>query len=132
MDNKLKQVFQKASYEPEINFSGDIWRNIKIKESRVYKIKIILNSIFGILSFVLLFPSISNLITQFNSQGFSEYVSLVFSDFNTISTYWKEFALSIVNSLPLASIALSFFLLFVLFNSTRRVVGQFRSKLLLA
>ena len=132
MDSDLKQAFQKASYEPEIRLSSDIWHNIKARENRIYKIKTWGHSSLGVLSFIFLIPSIKNLITQFGSQGFYEYISLLISDFGTIVTYWREFALSLVNSLPLASIALSFLLLFILFNSIRKIVGQFKSKLLLA
>ena len=132
MDSDLKQAFQKASYQPESRLSGDIWRNIQIRENRIHKTKTIAHSSLGLVSFALLFPAINNLITQFGNQGFYEYVSLAFSDFGIILTYWREFALSLVNSLPLASIALSFFLLFILFNSIRKVTGQFKSELLLA
>jgi hypothetical protein len=57
---------------------------------------------------------------------------LAFSDSGVIATYWKEYTLSLADSLPFASLALSFFLLFILFISIRKVSYQFKNKLLIA
>ena len=132
MDSDLKQAFQKALYHPEDRLSLDIWHNIEAKENKIHKIKTWIYSSLGIISFILLILSVKDLFTQFSLRGFSQYISLVFSDFGVVTTYWKEFTLSLVNSLPLASIALSFFLVFVLFTSVGQIARQFKSKLLLA
>lgn len=38
---------------------------------------------------------------SFRQTGFYEYLSLIFSDGSILTTYWKEFAFSLVESLPL-------------------------------
>jgi hypothetical protein len=129
MDNNLKKVFQKAIYNPENQLSDNIWRLIVSKENKKDKIRTWSYSITGVLSVSLLFPVISKMVDGFGSSGFFEYISLIFSDSSIILTYWKEFVLLIINSVPFMSFGLSLILVFVLFVSIKKVLGQFRSKL---
>lgn len=132
MDSDLKQAFQKAIYQPESRLSLDILLTIGKRESRIYKIKTWTHSIMGVVSLFLLFPSVKNLMTGLAGQGFYDYASLLVSDFRTVMSFSKEFILSLLNSLPIVSLSVSLFLVFVLFISIQRLVSQFRSKLLLA
>jgi hypothetical protein len=129
MEKNLEKAFKNAKYEPENTLSNRIWHAILAKEQRVARIKIWAYSIVGAVSFVSLFPVISSLLRQFAESGFSEYLSLAFSDGGSVMLYWKEFVLSLADSLPATSLILSFSLLFVFFLSVRRVARYSKDQL---
>ena len=132
MEQNLQKLFKNATYSPEGRLSGDIWNAIEYKNAQITKWKR-----FGYLgaSVLSLFGSafsIKSLIAEFSRLGFYDYLSLAFSDSGVIATYWKEYTLSLVDSLPIASLAVLFFLLFVLFISIRRASYQFKNRLLIS
>jgi len=131
VEQNLQKLFQKSKYIPESRLSGDIWSTIEYKNTRITKIKKF--GYLGLSAFSLLGSifSIKELIGQFTKFGFFDYLSLIFSDSGTLATYWREYILTLVNSLPVLSLILSFFLLFVLFISIQRASYQFKNKLLL-
>ena len=131
MEENLQKIFKKASLHPESRLSGDIWSLIESKNTQIIKWKT-----FGYLSLSILslsgsVLSIKSLIEELSNLGFYDYLSLAFSDSGVIATYWKEYTLSLVDSLPIASLIVTFFLIFVLFISIRRVSCQFKNKLLI-
>jgi hypothetical protein len=132
MEQNLQKLFKQAVYQPESRLSGQVLSFIEAKGSLITKWKR-----FGYLSVSVLSLSgsvfaVKSVIEQFTTTGFYNYLSLAFSDSGIVATYWKEYILSLVDSLPVMSLALSFFLLFVLFISIKRASHQFKSKLLLA
>ena len=129
MEQNLQKLFKKAIYQPESRLSGDIFSLIQFKKAKVSKYKKISYFCLGILSLSGSVFSIKGLIDQSTQLGFYEYLSLAFSDGGVIANYWKEYTLSLVDSLPVASLGLSFFLLFVLFISIRGISYQFKSVL---
>ena len=58
----------------------------------------------ALLSLVVLVPALQYAASQFAASGFFSYLSLAFSDSATMTTYWRELGLSLLDSLP--SIAL--------------------------
>jgi hypothetical protein len=132
VEHNLHKLFKDAQYQPESRLSLDILRVIEYKSNLIIKWKR-----FGYLSLSILSLSgsvfsIKSLITQSLRLGFYDYLSLAFSDGGVIAKYWKEYTLSLVDSLPVISLMLSFFLLFILFISIRRTAFQFKNKLLIA
>jgi len=132
MDSDLKKAFQKAVYYSESRLSENIWHLILAKENRRNKIRAWVYSITSVLSFAVLIPIGKNMFSKFSLNGFGEYISLLFSDSSIIVTYWKEFSLSLINSIPFVSFALSMTFLFVLFLSLRGAIIQFKNRLLIA
>jgi hypothetical protein len=132
MNKNLSQLFKQAYNHPESRLSDDIWRAIQAKEARSLKIQSLFYGFIGILSlggFVFIAVSLKK---QFSSSGFFEYVSLIFSDSGLIALYWKEYLLSLADSLPIASLGSLLFLLGGALISIRKAVYQYRSKLLVA
>lgn len=130
MEQNLQKLFKNAVYHPEGRLSGDIYNAIEYRNNKIIKWKR-----FGYLSLSILslsgsIFSIKSLIEQSTRLGFYNYLSLVFSDSGIIATYWREYILSLVDSLPVASLILSFFLLFILFISVKRASYQLKNKLL--
>ncbi len=132
MEQNLQKLFKQSSYTPESRLSGDIWSVIEYKSNRIAKFKKYSYMFLSVLSLSGSVFSIKSLIEQFTKLGFFDYLSLVFSDSGVIATYWKEYTLTLVNSLPVISIMISLFLLFVLFISIQKMSHQFKSKLLIA
>ncbi len=132
MEQDLQKLFKQASYVPESRLSGDVFSLIMSKESKITKWKSFGYLGLSVLSLSGSVFSIKSLIVESTRLGFFEYLSLAFSDSGVIAMYWKEYTLSLADSLPVASLALSFFLLFVLFISIRKVSYQFKNKLLIA
>jgi hypothetical protein len=132
VEQNLQKLFKKAVYHPEGRLSGDVWIAIEIKKAQITKTKKIGYLSLSVLSLSGSILSIKSLVEESIRLGFFNYFSLVFSDSGVIATYWKEYTLSLADSLPVASLALSFFLLFVLFISIRRASYQFKNKLLIA
>jgi hypothetical protein len=131
VEENLQKIFKKASFRPESRLSGDIWSLIESKNTQIIKWKT-----FGYLSLVILslsgsVLSIKSLIEELSNLGFYDYLSLAFSDSGVIATYWKEYTLSLVDSLPVASLIITFFLIFILFISIQRISYQFKNKLLI-
>jgi len=132
VERNLQKLFKNATYRPECQLSGDIFRVIESKSAQIARFKK-----FGYLSLSILslsgsVLSIKILIEQSTRLGFFRYLSLAFSDSGVIALYWKEYVLSLADSLPIVSLILSFFLLFILFISIRKVSYQFKNKLLIA
>ena len=132
MEQNLQNLFKKAIYQPESRLPGDIFSLIELKKAKITKIKKFGYLGLSILSLSGSVFSIWGLIEQSTQLGFFKYLSLAFSDGGIIATYWKEYTLSLVDSLPVASLGMSLFLLFVLFISIRGISYQFKNKILIA
>lgn len=42
--------------------------------------------------------------SQFSKSGFFEYLSLIYFDFNIVLTYWQDFALTLLEILPISGL----------------------------
>ncbi len=132
VEQNLQKSFKNAKYEPDGRLSGDILCVIESKNFQIIKLKKFGYLGLSILSLSGSIFSIKILIEQSTRLGFFRYLSLAFSDGGIIAQYWKEYLLSLTDSLPVVSIVLSFFLLFILFISIRKMSYQFKNKLLTA
>ena len=54
--------------------------------------------------------------------GFAQFFSLIFSDFGIVLTYWQNFALTLLESLPALSIAVFLVTIFVFLESLKFLV----------
>ena len=132
MEQNLQKLFKASIYQPEGRLSDDVWVAIESKSAQITKWKTFGYLGLSVLSLSGSIFSIKSLIEQAIRLGFFDYLSLTFSDSGSLAAYWKEYTLSLADSLPVASFALSFFLLFILFISIRNTSHQFKSKLLTA
>jgi len=130
MDKNLSKLLKQAYNNPETGLSDYIWRAIQKKQAKRLKIQSLIYGIVGILSlggFVFMFISI---VKEFASSGFFQYVSIAFSSSSLFASYWKEYLLSLADSLPVASLGVLLFLLMSMLISIRKVVYQYKSQLL--
>ncbi len=130
MNEDLSKLIKQAYDYPEYKLSDDIWRAIELKQAKRLKVKALVSSSLGIISLVgFIILSISTK-AQMDSSGFSHYLSLVFSDGSLITSFWKEYLLSLADSVPLASLGALSFLLFSTLISIRKTVSFYKNQLL--
>jgi hypothetical protein len=128
VNDDLIIAFEKVKYHPERRLSDDIWRSIEIRQKRSSIIKLYSYAGLGFISLIGLIPATINLLGQFSRSGFYNYFSLIFSSDGYLNIYWKELALSVINSLPVISLMFSSLLIFILFISLKYAIQQFKFK----
>jgi hypothetical protein len=124
MQANLKDIFQKAKYEPDENLAFSVWQTLITREKREAKFKLWSFSFIGIFSFVGLIPTFQTLLSNLSHSGFYEYFSLIFSDGGAMLNNSKEFSLSLAESLPIMSIIFTLSMIFVCFLSLKYIFKQ--------
>ncbi len=132
MEQPLNKLLKDIKDYPEGDLKEQVWSLVIHREKQEYLIKSWSYGILGVLSLFGLVISIKDLMLKFSQSGFYEYLSLAFSESGSVATYWREFALSLADSLPITSIVLSLLAVFILFISIRRTLKQFKNQLSLA
>jgi len=131
INNKVKNYMKILSSlnEQEIpqNLSGDILVSINKQIKKTAQINLIFFSVFGLLSFFALIPTSRYFITELQKSGFQQYLSLIFSDGQSILNYWKEFSLLLAESIPLISIALVLSFLLTLLSSIKFILKNLKN-----
>lgn len=130
MDLNLSKLLKKAKNYPKIGLSDSIWRVIEAKQAKSRRVQSFLYSSSLILSFGgFVFMSVA-VVKEFILSGFFQYVSIAFSGGGVFAVYWKEYLLTLADSLPVASLGVTLFLLVSMLVSIRKVMHQFKNKLL--
>lgn len=104
----------KNSIEPPIELLDNVLCRIKKKELCLVAWRGALFLCIMIATAIFLTPAFKMLTEDINQSGFFYFVSLLFSDFSVIASYWKNFTLALLESVPAVSLAL-FFAVLVLF-----------------
>lgn len=132
MNHSLQKVFKKETQTVEITLCTAIWADIckrqKRKEVRVMWTYLLV----GASSIVGLVFVIKNIFAQFTQSGFYEYISLLSSDGSVVTTYWKEFILTLTESVPVTSIIICLVLIAAFVAALRQISYQYRGQLLTA
>jgi hypothetical protein len=105
--------------EPPQGLIDKILKRIQREERflLIRHVAIFSTTLFGsALAFV---PASKMLLTDLSRSGFFNFFSLIFSDFSSISVYWKNLALILLETLPAASLALFLAVLLVLLQSIK-------------
>ena len=75
---------------------------------------------FGIIGSLAAFIPVSKLVySSFVDSGFVQFFSLLFSDFGVVATYWQNFTMVLLETLPAISLAILLFVIFIFFESLR-------------
>ena len=90
------------------------------KEERILVLRrFVFFSLLFIGSTAAFIPSFNMLGADFKNSGFLSFFSLLFSDFSIVTTYWKSFILTLLETLPFVSIALFLAVLLTFLESAR-------------
>ena len=120
MEKHYEQLFSRLSApEPRPGLFGVIQKRIVREEKQRAWQRVILFS-FGILgSLVTIVPVFRSLQASVAESGFMDFFSLAFSDAGMVATYWQNFLLTLLESLPAIGIAAFLATIFTFFGSLR-------------
>src|SRR6185437_15827244 len=77
-----------------------ILARIELAKRHSAQIRAGLSALLAVFSLAAFVPVITYTAEQFYASGFYDYLSLLLSDRTLLLTYWREFALSLLESLP--------------------------------
>ncbi len=133
MEKELKKLFLNAKLEGNVNLAQNIWNSIAARNKRIARLKLWAFSSVSLASLIGFIPAWHLLSNDLAQSGIYEYLSLAFSNGSPFFAYWKEFVLSIAESLPTISITLSLSLVFIFFLSLKFATKQIiRGQLILS
>jgi len=107
------------SPEPPAYLLGKILKRIHKEERLLVLRRVVLFSITFMCSVVAFFPVLNMLLSDFKQTGFLNFLSLGFSDFSVVATYWQSFTMVLLQTLPALSIALFLAILLVFLQSIK-------------
>ena len=91
------------------------------KKAIAIKRKIVIFSFVLAISFVGLVPAIKSAYSGFANSGFTQLFSLIFSDTTAVIGLWQNFALAILETLPINGILLAGVLAIIFFSSLKQL-----------
>jgi hypothetical protein len=112
--------------EPSVGLYAAIMERIAYAKRRQARIRSGLFAALAIVSGAALVPAFQYTAEQFYASGFYDYVALVFSDRGFVLTYWRQFSLSLVESLPSLALLLLLPIAFALGYSLYRLTQTSR------
>lgn len=123
MDNDFKNLFSRLDrVKPPIGLLPAVRSRLQ-QEQRAWirhKRRAGIFSVLGIfLSLAVLVFAVASLEASLSDSGFWTFLSLLFSDFAVVAAYWQSFVWSLVESLPLLTLAVFFGAAFILAESIR-------------
>lgn len=121
----MRQDYEKLfTFLPAPDPSGELYQKIILRLRREEKFlslrkRMIIFS-FGLIGSVIAFlPAWQWLKTGLVESGFTQFLSLFFSDTGIIAAYWQNFALTLLESLPVMSLAVFLTIAFIFLNSLK-------------
>ena len=122
MEKGQKLSIYLQTIEPAEGLYGAVMERIAYAKRRQARIR---SGVFGALAIVsgaALVPAFQYTAEQFYASGFYDYFTLVFSDRGFVLTYWRQFSLSLIESLPSLALLLVLPIVGLLVYSIRRAV----------
>lgn len=113
-------------HEPPHELVRLIATRVAREQQKRARLRLGIMSVLSLSSLITLIPALRYLIQGIEQSGFYQYISLAFSDGNIALYYWKEFTLSLAESLPLVATIATLSILFTLLLSIRFVARNIR------
>jgi hypothetical protein len=89
-----------TTVEPPQGLYAAVMLRIHLAQRRAAQMRAGLFAVVALASGAALVPVLGYTINQLYTSGFYDYLSLIFSDNSLVLTYWREFGLSLIESLP--------------------------------
>lgn len=112
--------------EPKAGLYQAILERIAYARQRSARVRTALFGALALLSCVALVPAVQYAAEQFYASGFYDYLTLIASDRGFVLMYWRQFSLSLIESLPSLALLVLLPIAFALVYSLRRVVQTSR------
>lgn len=97
------------------------------KNKIAIKRKIVVFSVILVASFVGLVPAGKAVFSGFVNSGFTQLFSLIFSDTLAVMNLWQNFALSLLETLPIDGILITGVLVFLFFGSLKFLFNNLKN-----
>ena len=94
---------------------------------RTLRRRVLLFSIGLTLSMLALIPSVKLVYSNSIQSGFIQLSSLLFSDSSVVAFYWSNFLMSLLETLPAASLAMVLAAMFVFFGSLKFLLKDIKN-----
>ncbi len=98
-----------------------IMRRIDKEERLLILRRLAFFSVALLASITALVPSFRALQTGLAASGSLEFFSLLFSDLNLVAVYWRSFLMALLETLPMASLALFLATIFIFLGSLKNI-----------
>ncbi len=132
MGKDLHEIFKNPKDYSVEYMTSRIWQKIKKEREKIWRMKTIGYGVMSVLSVLVLIISLDSLRAEFIRFGFSDYLSLIFSDTGFVAQFWSVYLFTLIDSLPFLSVAFLLFLIFAFLFSSGRLVFQIKNRLLLS
>lgn len=103
-----------------------ILSRVAYAKRRAARIRTVLFGVLALTCAVLLVPVLQYAAEQFYASGFYNYLTLIISDRGFVFTYWQQFTLSLLESLPSLALLLVIPVVGALMYSLHRIVQTSR------
>ena len=128
MDRNWKKIFKNLEFlEPPEGFSERVFNLILKQSRRASEIRFRVYTAIAAVSLISFIFAIKYILQEFSRTGFYEYLSLAFSDGGTVLIYWKEFTLTLAESLPAVEITLVLTILLAFLGSVSLAIKNNRT-----
>jgi hypothetical protein len=128
----LDKILKNKYVSNDNNLSSLIFNNIKELEERKIRVRRYIYMFSGSLSFIFLIFALSYTFNQLYQSGFYEYLSLVFSDISLAFSFWEDLIVSLISTLPMFSILISFTFVFTTLIFFKKFFLDLKRPLLIA
>src|SRR3989338_679254 len=105
--------------EPSPHLFDNVLRRIGHEKQRVVRRRFAFFSLTLASSAIGAIPAFQWVMSSFAESGSLEFLSLIFSDFGTVSAYWRSFGFALLESLPVLGIIALLGAVFVFLQSLR-------------
>ena len=119
---KKKEGYWQVAEPPERLFAMVMTRIAAAQQRRAW-LRLITEGLIGAVSALVLVTLIRSSLAVAASTGFSQYISLLFSDTAVVIGSWREYSLSLIDALPtygIAGILTTLFMLLILIRAMVR------------
>ncbi|MBU6431075.1 MAG: hypothetical protein KGJ58_02540 [Patescibacteria group bacterium] len=127
MNDNYEKLFQTLErFEPSRKLFSLVTARIYLAQRRSARIRLIFGGMMAIASFAAIVSSFQYAIREFYQSGFYEYFSFLLSDSGYVLSSWKEFSVSLAESLPLTSITIFLAAVFAFLVSAKLAIKNIR------
>lgn len=107
MLSDYEKLFQKlGQIEPPPRLCRKIISQVQFDIRRAEKLGFIFSGLAAVASFAGIIMAARYTAQELNNSGFYQYISLIFSDTKSLISYWKDFGLLLVESMPVLAVAI--------------------------
>ncbi len=128
MGDNYEKLFKSLNeLEPSERVFNNIISRIEFRKRKTARMKLLLFSVATLSSFASLIPAFSYAASEFGQSGIYYYTSLIFSDFNLISVFWKDLLYLFAESLPLISLTAILIAFFIFLVSLKLILKNIKA-----